>query len=145
MVDSTKIVAEWRAAIENNQNTAAHGKIDDKDGLYHDKDGNVIDSSAGRGQCQILGLAVSGPALYTFTQVEHFLGSRALEVRSSVFEVWEGFKDGKLFNVTCLALSSYITPSIHDGTCKGIERSENVISGYTNNGNLLFQDVSNRH
>ena len=60
MVDSAKVVAEWRAAIENNQNTAVHGRIDDKDGLYHDKDGNVIDSSAGRGQCQILGLAVSG-------------------------------------------------------------------------------------
>ena len=112
MVDSTKIVAEWRAAIENNQNTAAHGKIDNKDGLYHDKDGNVIDSSSGRGQYRILGLAVSGPALYTFTQVGHLLGSRGLKVRYSVFEVWEGFKDRNVFNVTFMELSFYITPSI---------------------------------
>jgi hypothetical protein len=59
MVDSTMLVADWRAAIENNQNTAVHGMIDDNDGLYHDKQGSVVDSSAGRGQCQILGPAVS--------------------------------------------------------------------------------------
>lgn len=51
MVDSTALVADWRAAIENNQNTAIHGTIDDRDGLYHDKQGNAIESSAGRGQC----------------------------------------------------------------------------------------------
>ena len=49
MVDSTEVIADWRAAIENNQNTAIHGMIDSSDGLYHDKQGNVIESSAGRG------------------------------------------------------------------------------------------------
>jgi len=60
MVDSTELVADWRAAIENNQNTAAYGMIDDKDGLYHDKQGSVIESSDGRGQCWILDSSVSG-------------------------------------------------------------------------------------
>lgn len=59
MVDSTEVVADWRAAIENNQNTAVHGMIDASDGLYHDKQGNVVESSAGRGQCRILTSAVS--------------------------------------------------------------------------------------
>ncbi len=59
MVDSTEVVADWRAAIENNQNTAVHGMIDDSDGLYHDKQGNVVESSAGRGQCRILVSAAS--------------------------------------------------------------------------------------
>ena len=59
MVDSTQLVADWRAAIENNQNTAIHGTIDDRDGLYHDKQGNVIESSAGRGQCRILSSSMS--------------------------------------------------------------------------------------
>jgi hypothetical protein len=60
MVDSPMLVATWRAAIENNQNTAVHGRIDDKDGFYHDKEGNVVDSSAGRGQCQSFSPVVSG-------------------------------------------------------------------------------------
>jgi hypothetical protein len=68
MVDSTMLIADWRAAIENNQNTAVHGRIDDKDGLYHDKDGDVVESSAGRGQYQILGPALSEFDLeYLFT------------------------------------------------------------------------------
>lgn len=63
MVDSADVIADWRAAIENNQNTAIHGMIDSSDGLYRDKQGNVIESSAGRGQCPILGSAVSEPDL----------------------------------------------------------------------------------
>jgi hypothetical protein len=59
MVDSTELVADWRAAIEHNQNTAVHGMIDDRDGLYHDKQGSVIESIGGRGQCRVLGSSVS--------------------------------------------------------------------------------------
>jgi len=49
MVDSPEMCAEWRAGIDNNQNTAIFGRLDDKDGLWRDKEGNVIDSSGGKG------------------------------------------------------------------------------------------------
>jgi len=49
MVDSPEMCAEWRAGIENNQNTAAYGRIDIKDGLWRDLEGNVLDSSVGKG------------------------------------------------------------------------------------------------
>ncbi|THG97953.1 hypothetical protein EW026_g4144 [Hermanssonia centrifuga] len=48
MVDSPKLCAEWMAALNNNQNTAMLGPIGE-DGLWRDKDGNVVQSSGGLG------------------------------------------------------------------------------------------------
>ncbi|KAF8515685.1 hypothetical protein BU17DRAFT_76795 [Hysterangium stoloniferum] len=48
MVDSPEMCKEWRAGLENNQNTALYGRID-KDGLWRDKNGTVLDSKAGEG------------------------------------------------------------------------------------------------
>ena len=49
MVDSPGMCAEWRAGLEANQNTARYGLVSDKDGLWRDKDGNIMDSSLGKG------------------------------------------------------------------------------------------------
>jgi len=49
MVDSPEMCQEWRAGLENNQNTALYGRIDDKDGLWRDTDGTVLDSKVGKG------------------------------------------------------------------------------------------------
>lgn len=48
MVDSPEMCAEWRAGIDNNQNTALFGQLD-KDGLWRDKDGNALEGSGGKG------------------------------------------------------------------------------------------------
>ncbi len=47
MVDSPQLCHEWLEAINRNQNTLVNGKVDDKDGLYRDKEGNVIQSAGG--------------------------------------------------------------------------------------------------
>ncbi|KAF8573891.1 hypothetical protein K439DRAFT_1373981, partial [Ramaria rubella] len=49
MVDSREMCAEWRAGIDNNQNTALYGRVDDKDGLWRDKDGTVLEGKGGKG------------------------------------------------------------------------------------------------
>ncbi|RDX54088.1 hypothetical protein OH76DRAFT_1062134 [Lentinus brumalis] len=47
MVDSPQLCHEWLEAINRNQNTLVNGKVDEKDGLYRDKEGNVIQSAGG--------------------------------------------------------------------------------------------------
>lgn len=49
MVDSAEMCAEWRAGLESIQNTKLYGLISDKDGLWRDPEGNVLDSKGGRG------------------------------------------------------------------------------------------------
>jgi hypothetical protein len=49
MVDSPEMCAEWRAGIDNNQNTALYGRLDDKEGVWKDKDGNILEGKGGRG------------------------------------------------------------------------------------------------
>lgn len=52
MVDSPQLCAEWRAALEHNQNTGALGAVDE-DGLWRDREGNVVQSSGGTGECLV--------------------------------------------------------------------------------------------
>jgi hypothetical protein len=47
MVDSPQICKEWYEGINHNQNTFQHGLLDEKDGLYRDKQGQVIQSAGG--------------------------------------------------------------------------------------------------
>ena len=48
MVDSAELCAEWMAALNHNQNSGTIGHVDD-DGMWRDKDGNVVQSSGGLG------------------------------------------------------------------------------------------------
>ena len=48
MVDSKKLVTEWHRGINANQNTLLYGKVDDKDGIWRDKDGTEIEASGVR-------------------------------------------------------------------------------------------------
>jgi len=45
MVDSKELVAEWHKGINANQNTVLYGLVDNKDGIWRDKDGNAIEAS----------------------------------------------------------------------------------------------------
>ncbi|THG96576.1 hypothetical protein EW145_g7754 [Phellinidium pouzarii] len=45
LVDSPALVAEWRAGIDANQNTRAHGLVDPADGVWRAPDGRVVESS----------------------------------------------------------------------------------------------------
>ncbi|EIN06967.1 hypothetical protein PUNSTDRAFT_135667 [Punctularia strigosozonata HHB-11173 SS5] len=47
MVDSPQICKEWYEGINHNQNTRQDGLLDEKDGLYRDKEGQVVQSAAG--------------------------------------------------------------------------------------------------
>ncbi|GJJ09337.1 hypothetical protein Clacol_003559 [Clathrus columnatus] len=49
MVDSAEMCAEWRAGLESNQNTRLYGRVSDKDGLWRDEEGNIMDSKGGKG------------------------------------------------------------------------------------------------
>jgi len=48
MVDSAEWCTEFCAALENNQNTALHGILDE-DGQWRDDGGNIVESSGGKG------------------------------------------------------------------------------------------------
>ena len=45
MVDSSTLVSEWLKGINANQNTLIFGRVDEKDGIWRDKDGIEIKSS----------------------------------------------------------------------------------------------------
>lgn len=45
MIDSKQLVAEWIKGINANQNTYRYGRVDSKDGVWRDKDGNVVEAS----------------------------------------------------------------------------------------------------
>ena len=45
MVDSKDLSGEWYKGINANQNTLLYGKIDPKDGIWRDKEGNEIQAS----------------------------------------------------------------------------------------------------
>ena len=47
MVDSPPLVKEWIQGINANQNTLLYGKVDSKDGIWRDKDGNELPDSTG--------------------------------------------------------------------------------------------------
>ena len=53
MIDSAEWCTEFIAGLENNQNTAAYGSLGE-DGQWRDKDGNVVESSGGKGMCRYL-------------------------------------------------------------------------------------------
>jgi hypothetical protein len=55
MVDSPQLVAEWMAAIKSNQNTHLYGFIDQKDGVWKDKQGKPSLQGTGKGGKGILG------------------------------------------------------------------------------------------
>ena len=48
MVDSPPLAREWLHALNHNQNTATYGEVDE-DGVWRDKDGNVVTGSGGYG------------------------------------------------------------------------------------------------
>lgn len=48
MVDSQQLCSEWLAALNHNQNSGTLGPVGE-DGLWRDKDGNVVQSSGGYG------------------------------------------------------------------------------------------------
>jgi hypothetical protein len=45
MVDSATLAAEWYRGINANQNTRIYGKVDTKDGIWRDKEGNMLQAS----------------------------------------------------------------------------------------------------
>jgi len=45
MVDSASLVSEWLKGINANQNTLLYGKVDDKDGVWRDEEGNELKAS----------------------------------------------------------------------------------------------------
>ncbi|KZT34488.1 hypothetical protein SISSUDRAFT_1009878, partial [Sistotremastrum suecicum HHB10207 ss-3] len=45
MIDSKDLVAEWHRGINANQNTSVYGLVDNKDGIWRDKDGTAIEAS----------------------------------------------------------------------------------------------------
>lgn len=49
MVDSAKLAKEWVAALNHNQNSGLYGEVQE-DGVWRDKDGNVVMSSGGYGE-----------------------------------------------------------------------------------------------
>jgi hypothetical protein len=52
MTDSASLVSEWVKGINANQNTLLYGKVDVKDGIWRDKEGNELKAS---------GVASGGP------------------------------------------------------------------------------------
>ena len=50
MVDSAQLCAEWVDALNHNQRSGELGAVDE-DGLWRDKEGNVVQSSGGYGAC----------------------------------------------------------------------------------------------
>ena len=45
MVDSREIVGEWVQTINTNQNTPLFGQVDNKDGVWRDEVGNIVEAS----------------------------------------------------------------------------------------------------
>lgn len=45
MIDSSTLVAEWINGINANQNTLLYGRVDSKDGVWRDKEGNELVAS----------------------------------------------------------------------------------------------------
>ena len=45
LVDSPQLVEEWWKGINANQNTAQHGRVDVKDGVWRDETGRIVQSS----------------------------------------------------------------------------------------------------
>jgi len=45
MIDSPPLVSEWIKGINANQNTLLYGKVDTKDGIWRDKEGNALQAS----------------------------------------------------------------------------------------------------
>lgn len=45
MIDSPTLVAEWINGINANQNTLLYGRVDSKDGVWRDKEGNELVAS----------------------------------------------------------------------------------------------------
>lgn len=45
MADSMQVVAEWIKGINANQNTFRFGLIDSADGVYKDREGNLVQAS----------------------------------------------------------------------------------------------------
>ena len=43
--------AVWLAGfrLDNNQNTGVYGRLDDKEGVWKDKEGNILEGKGGRG------------------------------------------------------------------------------------------------
>ena len=48
MVDSAELATEWVRALNHNQNSGLYGEVQE-DGVWRDKDGNVVMSSGGYG------------------------------------------------------------------------------------------------
>jgi len=45
MVDSKQLTDDWVRGINANQNTFLFGQVDDKDGIWRDEDGNVVEAT----------------------------------------------------------------------------------------------------
>jgi hypothetical protein len=45
MVDSSELVGEWLRGIDANQNTRLYGRVSNKDGIWRNGDGEVIQAS----------------------------------------------------------------------------------------------------
>jgi hypothetical protein len=60
MVDSPALVDEWVKGINVNQNTAEFGQVDPTDGVWRDKDGNVVEATGTKGGGLLALKGVSG-------------------------------------------------------------------------------------
>lgn len=45
MVDSPALVGAWLRGIDANQNTRLYGRVSDKDGIWRNEDGEVVQAS----------------------------------------------------------------------------------------------------
>ena len=57
MVDSAQLCADWMRALNHNQRSGELGEVGE-DGLWRDKDGNVVQSSGGNGTSLLFGSSV---------------------------------------------------------------------------------------